>query len=72
MSRRAVRPSLIEDADPIRWFVRLERAVREEDYPLAALARDRLFDLGWRVAHDPPEDRPTARKAAVTKEGAVP
>ncbi len=64
MSRRSVRPMPVDDPDPVRWFARLERAVREEDYPLAAVARDRLFDLGWRVEHGPPPSRSSARQAA--------
>ncbi len=69
MSRRVVRPTPIDDPDPVRWFARLERAVREQDFPLAALARDRLLDLGWRVAHDPPQGRPTARQEAARQGG---
>jgi hypothetical protein len=53
MTRRNVRPMPIDDPDPVRWFARFERAVREQDYPLAAVARDRLFSLGWRVEHAP-------------------
>ena len=49
MPRRKDRPGLLPDDDPVRWFVRLERALREEDYPLAAIARDRLHELGWKV-----------------------
>ncbi len=69
MSRRAIRPTPIDDPDPVRWFARLERAVREEDYPLAAVARDRLFDLGWRVEHAPPQGRPEARQNAPRQGG---
>jgi hypothetical protein len=69
MSRRVVRPAPIDDPDPVLWFARLERAVREQDFPLAAVARDRLFDLGWRVAHDPPQSRPRAAKTAARPEG---
>ena len=69
MSRRAVRPTPIDDPDPVRWFARLERAMREQDFPLAAVARDRLFDLGWRVEHDPPHSRPTPRQTAPAAEG---
>ena len=49
MSRSAVRPAPIIDSDPVSWFARLERAVREQDYALASVARDRLYDLGWRI-----------------------
>ncbi|HZW31425.1 MAG TPA: hypothetical protein VFF52_12000 [Isosphaeraceae bacterium] len=38
--------------------------MREQDFPLAAVARDRLFDLGWRVEHDPPQTRQDARQTA--------
>lgn len=69
MSRRVVRPTPIDDPDPVRWFARLERAVREQDFPLAAVARERLFDLGWRVEHNPPQSRPTPRQAAAGRQG---
>jgi hypothetical protein len=68
MSSRAVRPTPIEDPDPVRWFARLERAVREEDYPLASVARDRLFDLGWLVAHEPFQSRPAVHQKAASRE----
>ena len=57
MSHRAARPDPVPDDDPVRWFARLERAVREEDYPLASVARDQLFDLGWQVQLTPPRGR---------------
>jgi hypothetical protein len=64
MSRRPVRPTPIDDSDPVRWFARFDRAIREEDYPLAAVARDRLFDLGWRVERAVTQRRLTPRHAA--------
>jgi hypothetical protein len=67
MSRRKDRPALVPDDDPVRWFVRFERALREEDYPLAAIARDRLHDLGWKV--EPAKDRPTPRQVARGERG---
>lgn len=62
MPRRKDRPGLIPDDDPVRWFVRLERAFREEDYPLAAIARDRLRELGWKI--EPTQCRHKPRQAA--------
>jgi hypothetical protein len=50
------RPALIADDDAVRWFARLERALGEGDYPFAAIARDRLDDLGWMV--EPVQKRP--------------
>jgi hypothetical protein len=60
MSRRADRSDPIPDDDPVRWFARLERAIREGDYPLAAIARDRLRRLGWQVA-SPTQGRSVSR-----------
>ena len=62
MPRHRDRPALIPDDDPVRWFVRFERALREEDYPLAAIARDRLYKLGWNV--EPTQSGPTHRQPA--------
>jgi hypothetical protein len=64
MPRGPVRPGPVPDDDPVRWFARLVRAIGESDYPLAAVARERLYDLGWAVAHLPteapagPDDQP--------------
>jgi hypothetical protein len=55
MPREPVRPGPVPDDDPVRWFARLVRAIGESDYPLAAIARERLYDLGWAVAHLPTE-----------------
>ena len=41
------------DADPVGWFFRLERAVRESDFLIANEARRQLRRLGWIVAHKP-------------------
>jgi hypothetical protein len=68
MSRRALRPAPIVDDDPVRWFARLERAVREEDYPLAAVARDRLRDLGWRVESET-QSRSSGRQSPSGQDG---
>jgi hypothetical protein len=56
MPARKFGPNLIADNDPVRWFHRLERAVREQDYPLATIARDELRRLGWTV--EPAQNRP--------------
>lgn len=37
------------DQDPVAWFARLDRAVREKDWLLASAARDKLAELGWEV-----------------------
>jgi hypothetical protein len=61
MSRQRFRPNQIADDDPVRWFHRLDRACKENDYPLAAIARDELRRLGWDVA---PTSRRKSRQTA--------
>jgi hypothetical protein len=41
------------DPDPVGWFVRLERAVRERDFLIATEAKRNLRSLGWLVNHSP-------------------
>jgi hypothetical protein len=55
MPRMPIRPGSVPDDDPVRWFARLVRAIGENDFPLAAIARERLYDLGWAIAHLPTE-----------------
>jgi hypothetical protein len=60
----------VPDDDPVRWFARLTRAIGESDFPLAAIARERLFDLGWAVAHVPTEaPAGSDRQRPVTRDG---
>ena len=40
-------------ADPVFWFARLERAVRERDYLIANEARKKLAQLGWHIRCTP-------------------
>jgi hypothetical protein len=41
------------DPDPVGWFARLERAVRERDFLIATEAMRNLRSLGWVVNHSP-------------------
>jgi hypothetical protein len=59
----------VTDDDPVRWFARLARAIGENDFPLAAIARERLYDLGWAIAHLPTEAPATPRQAVPGREG---
>lgn len=63
MPRRTVRPGPVPDDDPVRWFARLVRAIGDSDFPLAAIARERLYDLGWAIAHLPTEAPACPRQA---------
>jgi hypothetical protein len=67
--RKPARPGPVTDDDPVRWFARLARAIGENDFPLAAIARERLFDLGWAIAHLPTEAPTSPRHAAAGREG---
>ena len=67
--RKPARPGPVPDDDPVRWFARLARAIGENDFPLAAIARQRLFDLGWAIAHLPTEAPASPRQAAAGREG---
>ena len=49
--KRQIAPT--PEADPVGWFFRLERAVRESDYLIATEARRQLARLGWIVTHQP-------------------
>lgn len=69
MPRKPVRPGPVPDDDPVRWFARLARAIGENDFPLAAIARERLYDLGWAVAHLPTELSAGPRQADPGREG---
>ena len=40
-------------ADPVAWFARLERAVREQDFLIANEAKHHLSQLGWDVRQEP-------------------
>ncbi len=51
MSRPAT--SLPLEVDPVTWFARLERAVRERDFVIATEAKRHLSRLGWDVRHAP-------------------
>jgi hypothetical protein len=62
VSRSTDRPKPIADDDPVRWFARLERAFKEADFPLAAMARDRLYALGWKI-------EPTRSRLAPARQG---
>jgi hypothetical protein len=44
-------------ADPVAWFHRLERAVREQDYLIAGEAKRQLARLGWDVRQTAPRPR---------------
>ncbi len=67
MRKPTERPALIADDDAVRWFARLERALGKGDYPFAAIARDRLHELGWVV--EPVQSRSTPKKDATGQRG---
>ena len=70
MPRDPARPGPVPDDDPVRWFARLVRAITEYDFPLAAIARERLYDLGWAIAHLSTEAPASPdRRAALTRDG---
>jgi len=53
MSRPATATGPPLDVDPVTWFARLERAVRERDFVIATEAKRHLSRLGWDVRHAP-------------------
>ena len=61
-------PAPCQTMTPCDGSRRLNRAISENDFPLAAIARERLYDLGWAVAHLPTE-APTPGQADSDRKG---
>jgi hypothetical protein len=72
MSRPAKSRPTLTETDPVMWFARLERAVREKDFLIAVEAQRHLSRSGWDVVHVPGRKlckRPQPRQTAAGQGG---
>jgi hypothetical protein len=53
MSRSSSSPPPAPPVDLVLWFSRLSRAVSEQDYLIANVAREKLAEFGWQIRFAP-------------------